>query len=316
MTEILKLKSITGTPLPLGLALLGLALFWPQTGLTAPLEVFVSILPQKTFVERVGGEHLHVTSLTRPGQSPETFEPTPRQVAALASADLFVGTGMPFETTWMARLQAANPRMRVLDAREGITLLPAEDHDHDHAHGSAPDHSDATEPAHVHDAGDPHVWTSPRLVARMSINIRDTLAELDPTHAEDYARNQAAFAAELARLDADLRHLLADLPSRKFLVFHPAWGYFAQDYDLVQVPIELGGKEPGPRALASLIEAARLDGIRVVFVQPQSDPRFAARIAEAIDGQVLAIDPLAPDYVANLREVARQIAAAGTTASP
>ena len=150
----------------------------------------------------------------------------------------------------------------------------------------------------------------------MSINIRDTLAELDPTHADDYARNQAAFAAELAKLDADLRHLLADLPSRKFLVFHPAWGYFAQDYDLVQVPIELGGKEPGPRALASLIEAARRDGIRVVFVQPQSDPRFAARIAEAIDGRVLAIDPLASDYVANLREVARQIAGAGSTGSP
>ncbi|NCA91001.1 MAG: hypothetical protein EOM92_19535, partial [Gammaproteobacteria bacterium] len=280
-----------------------------------------------------------------------TFEPTPRQVAALAQADLFVGTGMPFENAWMARLQAANPRMRVLDAREGLTLLPAEEHGHRHApsadlHPHATEDSHATEDHHatehhhgvgdgdgaelaaaaaptsasdphpIHDAGDPHVWTSPRLVALMSVNIRDTLAELDPAHAADFARHQAAFAAELAGLDTDIRALLADLPSRKFLVFHPAWGYFAQDYDLIQVPIEQGGKEPGPRALATLIDDARQEGIRAVFVQPQSDPRFAARIAEAIGGQLIAIDPLAPDYLTNLREVARQIAAAGKPVSP
>jgi len=259
-------------------------------------------------VERVGGEFVHVTSLTRPGQSPETFEPTPQQVAALAKADLFVGTGMPFETAWLARLRAANPRMRILDAREGIDLLPAPDPGHDHAAASEPDQ--------VHDAGDPHVWTSPRLVAHMAVRIRDALAELDPPHAGDFTHNQAAFAADLASLDEEIRQLLADLPSRKFLVFHPAWGYFAQAYNLVQVPIEQGGKEPGPRALASLIADARRDGLRAVFVQPQSDPRFAARIAEAIGGRVVALDPLAPDYLANLREVARQIAAAGNPASP
>ena len=348
MIKTLELNSVTRTLLALGLAWL-----WPLTGLAAPLEVFVSILPQQTFVERVGGEHVRVTSLTRPGQSPETFEPTPRQVAALAQADLFVGTGMPFETAWMARLRAANPRMRVLDAREDIALLPAEDHGHGHGQARDQEHGHeagigqtdghdheaaqapepqagsqagaasvaATAPAtpdpdHVHDAGDPHVWTSPRLVARMSVNIRDTLAELDPTHAADFARNQAAFAAELTSLDSEIRALLTDLPSRKFLVFHPAWGYFAQDYDLIQVPIEQGGKEPGPRALAALIDEARREGIRVVFVQPQSDPRFAARIAEAIGGQLIAIDPLAPDYLTNLREVARRIAAAGKSVSP
>jgi zinc transport system substrate-binding protein len=305
MVSIIQRLRAAGTLLPLWLASV-----WPLAGLAAPLEVFVSVLPQKTFLERVGGEHVRVTSLTRPGQSPETFEPTPRQVAALAMADLFVVTGMPFESAWKERLLAANPRMRVLDAREGIALLPAEDHGHQQQVIGASD------PEHVHEAGDPHVWTSPRLVARMSVNIRDALAELDPTHAEDYARNQTAFAAELARVDEDIRHLLADLPSRKFLVFHPAWGYFAQDYDLIQVPIEQGGKEPGPRTLASLIADARRDGIRVVFVQPQSDPRFAARIAEAIGGQLIAIDPLAPDYLSNLRAVAQQIAAAGKSLSP
>ena len=283
-----------------------LALFWPLASLAAPLEVFVSVLPQETFVARVGGEHVKVSALTRPGQNHETFEPTPQQVADIARADLFIGIGMPFEQAWVPRLRAANPRMRVLDARTGIDLLPLDHHDHDEAPGHAGQVPTADE------AGDPHLWTSPLLAARMSASIRDTLTELDPAHAEDYGRNQAHFAAELEALDQEIRAQLQDLPSRKFLVFHPAWGYFADAYGLTQVPIEQGGKEPGARTLVTLIEQAKRDQIRVVFIQPQSDPRFAEQIARAIGGKVIAIDPLARDYVANLRAVARQIAAAGT----
>ncbi|MBP6734310.1 MAG: zinc ABC transporter substrate-binding protein [Chromatiaceae bacterium] len=283
-----------------------LALLWPLASQAAPLEVFVSVLPQETFVARVGGEHVKVSALTRPGQNHETFEPTPQQVADIARADLFIGIGMPFEQAWLPRLRAANPRMRILDAREDIDLLPLDHHDHDEDLGHASQVPTADE------AGDPHLWTSPLLAARMSASIRDTLTELDPAHAEDYARNQARFAAELEALDQEIRLQLKDLPSRKFLVFHPAWGYFAQAYDLTQVPIEQGGKEPGARTLVTLIEQAKRDQIRVVFIQPQSDPRFADQIARAIGGRVIAIDPLAPDYVANLRAVARQIAAAGT----
>jgi zinc transport system substrate-binding protein len=283
-----------------------LVLLSPLAGLAAPLEVFVSVLPQETFVARVGGDHVRVRALTRPGQSPETFEPTPQMVTALSRADLFVGTGMPFEKAWIGRLRAANPNMRVLDAREGIDLLPLDDHGHDHDH----DHDGQDQGRDEYMAGDPHIWTSPLLVARISAKIRDTLAELDPANAGDYARNQAAFAAELVALDQEIRTQLKELPNRKFLVFHPAWGYFANAYGLTQVTIEKGGKEPGARSLAGLIDEARRDQIRAVFVQPQSDPRFAAEVARAIGGQVIAIDPLASDYVTNLREVARQIAAA------
>ena len=281
-----------------------LVLLWPLAGLAKPLEVFVSVLPPATFLAKVGGEHVKVEALTRPGQSPETFEPTPQQVADLAHADLFIGVGMPFEQAWMPRLQAANPRMEVMDAREGMVLLPLIPHGHE-------EDQDPADPVHQTDAaGDPHLWTSPLLVARMSANIRDTLTALDPPHAEDYARNQAQFAAELEALDRDIRAQLQDLPTRKFLVFHPAWGYFAQAYELTQVPIEQGGKEPGARTLVALIEQAKRDGIRVVFTQPQSDPRFAEQIAHAIGGEVITIDPLALDYVANLRAMARKLAMA------
>jgi zinc transport system substrate-binding protein len=158
---------------------------------------------------------------------------------------------------------------------------------------------------------DPHIWTSPPLVARMARNIRDALTELDPEHGEEYSRNLDAFSRELAALDSEIRTLLANAQSRWFMVYHPAWGYFADTYGLTQVPIENEGKEPGARRIAVLIDQARREGIRVIFVQPQFNRRSAEQIAHAIGGRVVAIDPLSPDYVDNLREVARQIADAG-----
>jgi zinc transport system substrate-binding protein len=270
----------------------------PALGSTEPLRVFVSVLPQQGFVERIGGEHVRVQAMVQPGHSPATYDPSPRQIAALAEAELYVRTGVPFERVWMKRIRAANPDMRVLDLREGIETRRLEAHSHDHDHDYA---GHGTEQ-------DPHIWTSPLLVRAMSDAIRDALSELDPAHMADYARNQTAFAAELEALDREIRAMLADAPVRRFMVFHPAWGYFADAYGLTQVPIENEGKRPGPRSLNALIEQARREGIRVVLVQPQFDRRAAEQVAEAIGGRVVAMDPLDPDYVENLRRMARLIA--------
>jgi zinc transport system substrate-binding protein len=274
----------------------------PALGTAEPLRVFVSVLPQQGFVERIGGEHVRVQAMVQPGHSPATYDPSPRQIAALAEAELYVRTGVPFERAWMKRIRAANPDMRVLDLREGIETRRLEAHTHDHDH----------DPGHEH-AGhggeqDPHIWTSPLLVRAMSEAIRDALSELDPAHAADYARNQAAFAAELEALDREIRAMLADAPVRRFMVFHPAWGYFADAYGLTQIPIENEGKRPGPRSLNALIEQARREGIRVVLVQPQFDRRAAEQVADAIGGRVIAIDPLDSNYFDTLRRMARLIA--------
>ncbi|MBK1702381.1 ABC transporter substrate-binding protein [Thiococcus pfennigii] len=279
-----------------------------------PLSVFVSVPPQATFVTRVGGDHVEVSALIRPGTNPHTFEPTPRQVAALAAADLFVRIGMPFEDALMHRLRDLNPTMVIADARDGLPLRRLEphghdehdEHEHEHEHEHAGDHD------HGHDANalDPHVWTSPPLVIEMAGAIRDQLTRLDPGHAADYAANHDAFVAELRALDEAIRADLASAPGRRFMVYHPAWGYFAETYDLVQIPIEFEGKTPGPRTLASLIDQARAAGIRVILVEPQFSPKAAEQVARAIDGRVESIDPLAADYIANLRSVARTIAGA------
>jgi zinc transport system substrate-binding protein len=294
----------------------------PSPGVSEPLRVFVSVLPQKTFVEKVGHEHVDVHVMVQPGFSPQTYDPSPQQIAALAEAALYIRTGVPFEHAWMARIRSASPNMQVLDAREGIDLRVIEAHHHDdepethwteaeHATGNAAPSTLGASPQGQQHEQDPHVWTSPPLVKAMARKIRDKLSELDPEHAGDYADNYAAFAAELDALDRYIRERLGGLQRRRFMVFHPAWGYFADTYDLIQVPIERLGKSPGPRALTELIDRARREGIKVIFVQPQFDRRAAKQVARAIDGAVVPLDPLAADYEHNLRRVAAALAEAG-----
>jgi zinc transport system substrate-binding protein len=214
--------------------LLALWLLMPLAQGAEPLRVFVSVLPQQTFVARIGGSHVVVEALVKPGFSPHTYEPTPSQIARLASADLYVRIGVPFEEAWRERIRAANPDIRILDHHDGISPRVMDAHGHDEEHAESPGH--AATPAQEQDMErpeqDPHLWTSPLLVKRMAVNIRNTLAELDPSHAQDYSDNLAAFTADLDALDQEIRATLAGLTHRRFMVFHPAWGYFAETYAL------------------------------------------------------------------------------------
>jgi zinc transport system substrate-binding protein len=290
-----------------------------------PVRVFVGVPPLQTLVERVGGSSVEVLSLVQPGQSPHTYEPTPRQVAALGSADLYLGIGMPFESAQLPRIRAANPRLRVIDVREGVEVRRIEAHDHgpeDHDRGrgrdTGPDQGGGADrrPAGQAGAGegaselDPHVWTSPPLALRIARVVRDALIEIDPANARVYEANHQDLAAELERLDQEIRAELEPIRGARFMVYHPAWGYFADTYGLTQVPIEKAGKEPGPRSLAALIDQARRDRVQVIFAQPQMGTRPAEQVAAAIGGRVVVIDPLSPDYPASLREAARAIAEA------
>ncbi|MFM1891671.1 MAG: hypothetical protein RLZ44_748 [Pseudomonadota bacterium] len=258
----------------------------------APLRVFVSVLPLQTLVARVGGEAVQVEVLVGPGHSPATYEPSPQQMAALAEATLFLRIGVPFEQAWMARIAAANPQLRVVDGRDGMLLRQVADH-----HG------------HAHEALDPHVWTDPQRVRILVARLGDLLSELLPLQAARFRANAARLDAELVALDGELEQILACVQDRRFLVFHPAWGYLAERYGLEQVVIEVEGKEPGAKALAELIERARAQGLRRVLVQPQFSSRGATVVAAALQGQVVVADPLAPDLLANLRRVAQTIAA-------
>lgn len=267
------------------------------------IQVFVTVLPQQTFVERVGGSQVRVEALVGAGSNPHAYEPTPGQIARLAEADVYFGIGLPMEAAWMKRIRAVNPELRVVDLSEGISRRRLEAHEHDHE----------AEHDHHHESGteqDPHVWTSPPLVIGMAERIAGTLAELDPEQAAGYESRQADFVAELKALDADVRAELDSLKHRRFMVYHPSWGYFADTYGLTQIPIEFEGKEPGPRRLAALIDQARREDVRVILAQPQMSTKAAEQVAQEIGGRVEVVDTLSADYIGTIRHLTRVLTSA------
>ncbi len=261
------------------------------------LQIAVSIIPQKNLVERIGGDLVDVHLLVRPGYSPATYEPTPRQMAELAQADLYYRIGVPFEQAWMDRIRASFPNLPILDARDGIKLRQIDAGDAEHGH-----HHDQGEP-------DPHIWLGPPLIKIMALHLRDRLMQLDPSHKDIYVQNHKEFAGYLEQLDADIRKELAGLSSRKFMVYHPSWGYFADTYGLQQIPIESEGKEPSAQALGQLLDEARTSGVGAIFVQKQFSQAQARAVAAAIGARIVVIDPLAEDYPENLHAVAQAMAA-------
>ncbi len=297
---------------PLNLLILLFALILaPLSGALAgdALPVFVSILPQQYFVQQIGGEHVDVQVMVAPGASPATYEPKPRQMAALSRTRLYFAIGVPFETAWMDKIAAANPAMLVVHTEQGIRKRPMAEHPHEDGHdGNADQHPE--ESRHGQGILDPHIWLSPPLVKLQAATIMKALVAADPAHAADYERNGRRFQAAIDALDRDLKKTFAGQEGRRFMVFHPSWGYFAAAYGLVQVPIELEGKDPKPAQLQALIQYARRHHIKVIFVQPQFSRRSAAIVAAEIGGRVVPADPLALNWMENLRQVAEAFAAA------
>jgi zinc transport system substrate-binding protein len=267
-------------------------------------DVITSIVPQEYFVERIGGDRVNVEALVQPGQSPHTYEPTPRQMTVLSNADLFFRIGAEFENSLVPKIRSLVPNLTIVDTRDGITFRMMDAHSHGENHSG---HTHACCPHHGADSHDPHIWLSPALVARQAQTIRDALIAEDPDGKDIYDTNYKQFIEELDALDNEIRDLLSDLPSRQFMVYHPAWGYFADQYKLVQIAIEIDGKSPPARQLARTIDQAKAEGIRVVFVQPQFSTKAAETIAEAIGGVVVSIDPLEKDFFTNMRKTATAI---------
>jgi len=255
----------------------------------------VSIVPQKYFVERIAGERVVVNVMVLPGNNPATYEPKPDQLTALSEAVAYFSIGVPFEEVWLDKIAAANDRMMMVDTAAGIRRVPVDGH-YKVELGGLPE-SDA-------EGRDPHIWLSPSLVKIQAQNIYRALAELDPARKTEYEVNLNRFIEDIDDLITDVRETLADVPNRKFIVFHPAWGYFGDDFELEMIPIEVGGQEPSAAELADLITVAREEGIKVIFAQPEFSTQKAEVIAREIGGEVVLINPLAEDWLGNMRLVA------------
>jgi zinc transport system substrate-binding protein len=294
------------------LVLVGLWACLPAQAADKPagkIKTFVSILPAAYFVERVGGTNVEVSVLVGPGQDPHTFEPTPKLVAKLADAKVLFKMGFPFEETIIKKMGATFKNVEVVDLQKGIKLRTmteeesqAEEAEHEHEHG----HGEAEEHEHHHEAGemDQHTWLNPKLAKVQAKTIANTLIRIDPSHKAQYEKNLKKFQSDLDAVDQHLRKALAPLKGKTFFVFHPAFGYFGEAYGLKQIPVEIEGKEPTAKQLARLIDLAKEESVRVIFVEPQFSQKSANALARSIGGAVVPLDPLAHDYLKNLQEMA------------
>jgi zinc transport system substrate-binding protein len=274
--------------------------------------LFVSILPQKFFVQQIGGDKFIVEVMVPPGASPHTYEPKPSQMQKLAGARAYFTIGVALEDAWLDRIATINPDMQIVRTEAGIERLAMiEDHGHDHHdEAGAEDGQQGHGEAHQQGGLDPHIWLSPALVKQQALIIRDSLVMLDPDNRELYQENHRRFSQRIDELDGRLRRILKDKKGMKFMVFHPSWGYFAQSYGLQQLPVEIEGKSPKPAYLQNLIELARQHQITVIFAQPQFSRKSAEVIAREIGAEVVLIDPLGENWFDNMTSVADKLSRA------
>jgi zinc transport system substrate-binding protein len=274
-----------------------------------PLSVFVSIPPQAYFVRRIAGPLADVHVLIGPGQSPHTFEPTPRQLTAMSKCDVYFAIGLPFEGRIIEKLSETDACPPVVDTSRGVKRLSMHGEAYDHEPPVASEHPRTHRADHHRGLPDPHTWLDPERAAVQAGNACDKLCELAPEHATALRDSLTALVNDLRALDKEIEATLLPLTGKRVYVVHPAFGYFASAYGLTQVSLESNGTGPGPRELAALIDRAMEENVRAVFVQPQHSSRAAEALAAEIGARVVPLDPLAEDYIANLRSMANAVAA-------
>lgn len=245
--------------------------------------VAVSVAPQAYVVKKIAGDLVGVNVTLPPGVEAHSYEPSLKVLSAISDASLYVKVGHPkftFEQSWLGNLLRDRPGLPVVDSMRGVVV----------------------------DEGDPHVWLAPSHVRAMARNIAAALSDLLPDHRDEIARGLQSFENEVTTLDDDIRRTLANRHGNRFFVFHPAWSYFAAEYGLEQVAIEREGREPDPKALATIMSQAHSAGVKIIYVQPQHSSASARLIADEIGARLETIDPLAYEWTENLRSVARKIA--------
>jgi zinc transport system substrate-binding protein len=255
----------------------------------------VTIEPQRYLLGRIVGDAFAINTLVPPATSPETYEPSPSVMIGLGKSEIYFMVGdLGFENAWSKRLAKNNPNVVVVNCSEGIVLMEGHDHGHDHAHD--------------HCGVDPHVWSSPQVVKIFVRNMLNALVKADPDNGEMFRANFDAFSAKIEQTDSLIRDLLKDAPSKSFIIYHPALGYFARDYGLHQFSIEFEGKSPSPSQIKGLVDVARKEKINTVFVQRGFDAKNAAVVAQEIGAEVFEIDPLTYEWDEELLRIAAILA--------
>jgi len=243
--------------------------------------ITVSIAPFKYFVEEIAGDDFKVNVMVPAGANPHIYEPFPEQINKLRRSVAYISNGyLGFEMTWLDRFYETNKTMKRLSLSDKINLLVSgHHHEGDHVEGA-----------------DPHYWVSPKCALIMATSVKEFLCEINPSQKQKYEVNYDSLISKIQEVDKKALELFSGVKNRSFMIFHPNLGYLARDYGLEEIPVEYEGKEPPPSRLKELIDRAREDGLKTIFVQREYDTKNAKAIANEIGAEVKIIDPLSEDW--------------------
>ncbi|MPN02932.1 High-affinity zinc uptake system binding-protein ZnuA [bioreactor metagenome] len=250
---------------------------------TQKTVIAVTIVPEQTFVKAVCGDLAEVVTMVPPGNSPENFEPTAELMEKFEKAALYFSIGVPTEA---ANILPKAGNKKVISLADKVAEVYA---DRKFESGER----------------DPHIWLSPKRVIVMIKTISDEMSKLDPANADTYEKNAQAYIEQLNSVDKDIKEALDGVQSKKFIVYHPAFGYLADDYGLTMYALEEEGKEATAQRLQEMIDTAKAENIKVIFYQEEIDSSQSEAFAEEIGGKTLKLAPLAADYIENIKRMAQ-----------
>ena len=246
------------------------------------LTIAVSIAPQQTFVEKICGDKVNIVTVIPIGASPENFDPTPKERIKFSDADVFFTIGVQSEENYI--LPYINTSTRVCKCEEKVSE----------------EYPDLT----IGDERDPHIWLSPKRAVTMVKYMRDTMCEIDKENSDFYTKNANSFIDEINAADLQIKEILKDSQNKSFLVFHPAFQYFADDYGLNMIEFEHEGKDITAKRLTEMIDIARKENIKVIFHQAEITSDKLQAFADEIGGKTVELYPLSTNYIENLISMA------------
>jgi len=257
------------------------------------INISVGIEPQKFFVEKICGNKVSVSVFVKSGMSPENFEPLPSQIMNVSKSEIYFKIGMPFEELLIKNFPQTEPKLKIIDTGKGIKFRKSETYSS--VFGIKNNHS-----IHNHGLYDPHIWLSTELLKIQAENIYNSITAIDPLNKEFYKNNYNIFLCEIDSVKNIITENLESLNNRNVLVYHPAWGYFCDEFSLNQVPIEFEGKEPGIKELSKIISFVKENKIKFILADSQNNSPSLLSIANELELKIIKHDPLSGNYFENL----------------
>jgi len=254
----------------------------------ATINAIVSIVPQKTFLQEIAKDKVNITTMVKPGVSMHTYEPKPSDMKSIAKADIYFGLGVEFEKHWLNKFKSINTKMLIKDTSYGIKRLTMKKH-------SKNPHKQSL---------DPHIWTSPTNVKIIAKNMLDALVLKDKANEAFYMKNYKEFISKINKTNQEIKTIISKKDHNKFMVFHPSWQYFAKEYNLKQIPIEIEGKNPKPKMLKNLIVQAKKENIKAIFASPYHSDKMARLITNELNIRLIKITPMNENWSKTLIKMA------------